>query len=305
MSVKNMTLVILLAMPLPASAANIVIGNDDGLTSNVRALYEALKAEGHDVIVSVPCRNQSGMGSAVRLEDDGHNLSSDCRNGAARAGGPAAGPMTRPGLGPDFFYVAGTPLTALIYGLDVEATRRWGRLPDLVLSGPNEGQNGGPLLISSGTVSNAQYAILRGIPAIALSGSANLVGDDGLDNPGSAKVATLVVGLLQRLWGVAKSNGLLPQGTALNVNFPDDLTDPKWQAARIGTYNGYKISVVVSQSGDGPRLSAAINTDAPVKGQENDEAVIHKSRISVSVMQAGYEQHGAAPSWLRRALERN
>jgi hypothetical protein len=38
----------------PAFALNIVLSNDDGLTSNLAALYLALKAAGHDVIVSVP-----------------------------------------------------------------------------------------------------------------------------------------------------------------------------------------------------------------------------------------------------------
>lgn len=46
----------LLGLAAPAFAANILLINDDGLTSNAKALYEALKAEGHDVIVSVPAR---------------------------------------------------------------------------------------------------------------------------------------------------------------------------------------------------------------------------------------------------------
>ncbi len=42
---------------------------DDGLTSNVKALYEALKADGHDVIVSVPCTNQSGDGRGDQVPE--------------------------------------------------------------------------------------------------------------------------------------------------------------------------------------------------------------------------------------------
>ena len=59
--------ILALATPMAAEARNIVITNDDGLTSNVVALYKALKADGHDVIVSVPCQNQSGMGAALGL----------------------------------------------------------------------------------------------------------------------------------------------------------------------------------------------------------------------------------------------
>jgi len=57
----------LAATVAPAGARTIVITNDDGLTSNTLALYRALKAKGHDVIVSVPCQNQSGKGAALRL----------------------------------------------------------------------------------------------------------------------------------------------------------------------------------------------------------------------------------------------
>src|SRR4051812_30547689 len=121
-----------------AWARRIVLSNDDGLTSNVKALYEALKADGHDVIVAVPCTNQSGMGAAIRILKPLTSLDQDCRNGAARAGERAVGTMSRTSLGPDYFYVDGTPVMALLYGLDIVAAKRWGGPPDLVLSGPNE-----------------------------------------------------------------------------------------------------------------------------------------------------------------------
>lgn len=40
--------------PLSTNARNIVVSNDDGLTSNVIALHKALREGRHDVIVSVP-----------------------------------------------------------------------------------------------------------------------------------------------------------------------------------------------------------------------------------------------------------
>lgn len=108
-----------------AYARNIVLTNDDGLTSNVVALYRALKAEGHDVIVSVPCANQSGMGAAAYFSRPMTVLTEACLNGAASAGEPAAGRMTRNDLPQgDFFYVSGTPVMALLYGLDIVGQRR-------------------------------------------------------------------------------------------------------------------------------------------------------------------------------------
>src|SRR5690606_21159030 len=78
-------------------------------------------------------------------------------------------PDDKRGLAPDYYYVNGTPVMSLLYGLDVAAQKRWGKAPDLVLSGPNIGQNVGAIVVTSGTVSNVQHAAARGIPAIALS----------------------------------------------------------------------------------------------------------------------------------------
>lgn len=67
----------LLACASPALALNIVLSNDDGLTSNLVALYEALEAAGHDVIVSVPCTGQSGRGAAIVMYSTTVNVSPD------------------------------------------------------------------------------------------------------------------------------------------------------------------------------------------------------------------------------------
>jgi broad specificity polyphosphatase/5'/3'-nucleotidase SurE len=142
-----------------ASALNILLSNDDGLSSNVKALHGALKAAGHDVVVSIPCQNQSGKGASINYLTPLITLAKACRNGAAAAGAPAVGPVS--GLA-DFYYVDGTPVMATLYGLDVLAAARWGKAPDLVLSGPNEGQNTGTLVNGSGTVSNDRQRRPRG-----------------------------------------------------------------------------------------------------------------------------------------------
>ena len=126
----------LVVVAQPALARNILLVNDDGLTGNLVAPYQELKEHGHDVVVSVPCRNQSGMGAAVFFTPDMPPFAADCRNGAARAGAAGVGTMTRTGLSPDFHYVDGTPVMATMYGLDVLSQSRWGRDPDIVLSGP-------------------------------------------------------------------------------------------------------------------------------------------------------------------------
>ncbi|ARS26791.1 5'/3'-nucleotidase SurE [Sphingomonas sp. KC8] len=269
----------------PAHALNIVLSNDDGLTSNVKALYEHLKSQGHDVIVSVPCHGQSGMGAAIIFSEPLTPLTADCHNGAAKAGDPGAGRMTRDGMGADFFYVRGTPVMALLYGLDVQAIARWGKVPDLVLSGPNEGQNVGSVVVGSGTVSNAQYGAIRDIPAIAFSAGVKTTDNIGLANPDSRKVASLAGQLVAHLADKAAGERLLPPGVALNVNFPDDLDSPKWRMARIGDYDTYTIGFAPGS----PKITVARNANPPTAEQMDNEAVVYKSAIAISVMQVSYD----------------
>lgn len=313
----------LLLVTSRALALNILLTNDDGLTSNVKALYEALKAKGHDVIVSVPCTGQSGMGAAVKYFSPLTPLSASnadrstggCLNGAASAGDPGAGKMTRAGFnGGDYYYTNGTPVMATLYGLDVVAVQRWGKAPDLVLSGPNEGQNVGTIVNGSGTVGNAQFAAARGLPAIALSADTNTTDNTGLANPLSATVARLSVQLLDALQTKAAGGALLPTGLALNVNFPKDLSQPQWTFARHGSYDIYAVRFVPSLAADPvavayglggypyPGVSIATNTAAATAAQAQDEAVVYQTRIAVTAMQVGFDHRPAGQEWLRLRL---
>ncbi len=297
-----------LAHPGVAQARNILITNDDGLTSNVVALHAALEAAGHDVIVSVPCRNQSGMGAAINIGRALAPLAQACRNDAAQVGDPGAGAVTRAGYAAgDFFYIDGTPVMALLHGLHQAETGRWGGRPDLVLSGPNEGQNVGAIILTSGTVSAAQAAALQGLPAIALSAGSNSDGGRDLANPLSAQVAVRVVELVAALEQKAGDGPLLPQGLALNVNFPDVLEGAQWRLTRIGSYNAYLPSYtpdMAAAASPAQRESAAqrgielvsfpginfdFNTAEPLPHQLADESVVFRQHIAVSPMQAGYE----------------
>jgi 5'-nucleotidase len=300
-----------LAVASPASARNIVLANDDGLTANVKALYDALKAEGHDVIVAVPCSQQSGMGAAMKMLRPLGPLTTDCLNGAAKAGDPGAGPMTRTGLGPDFHYVDGTPVMAMLYGIDVVAQGRWSGPPDLVISGPNIGQNAGNIVISSGTVSNAQYAMIRGIPAIALSAGEQTNSGPDLLNPQSVQVAARSLELLRQLEARARSGPLLQPGAGLNVNFPDRLDGAKWRMARIGNYMRYDIRFVTdlakamgrpAPTGQPalPGVVIGLSKKPPARNEANDEAAVVQKDIAISVMQVGYD----APESVRQKATR-
>ncbi|GFM28813.1 5'/3'-nucleotidase SurE [Novosphingobium sp. PY1] len=298
-----------------ADARNIVIANDDGLTSNVIALYNALKSRGDDVIVSVPCTGQSGMGAAVKFLRPLGPLAQDCHNGAAPKGAPAVGPIERPGIAKqDFHYVDGTPVMALLYGIDVLAQKRWGHAPDLVLSGPNEGQNIGSIIVSSGTVNVVQYASARGIPAIALSAGEETADNKTLANPQSAEIASLSVKLLDALEKQASNKPLLPTGTSLNVNFPHQLENARWKLTRVGTYDAYGVHFVedMSQSPMAKALGAGdvalpgividMNQAKPTPAQKDDESVAVRDSITISVMQLGYGSNARTGQNAAKAL---
>lgn len=296
-----------------AHALNIVVSNDDGLTSNVKALYSSLKAAGHDVIVSVPCTQQSGRGGGVvmystttinALADTDITKDNGCRNGAAAIGDPSAGPMKKADFtNGDWHYAHGTPVMALMYGLDVPAMARWNQSPDLVISGPNEGFNLGSLNITSGTVGISQFALIRGIPAIAISASSKTVDDAALANPKSEIAAALASLLVKALSDQAKTGKLLPAGMALNVNIPDSasVTMP-FAFSKQGSFDLYEIGFT-SKAPFNYRLVRQSNPATAEAHQKEDESVVVSDKISVSAMQMAYEARPAAQEWLRLRID--
>lgn len=311
MKLHSAAAALLVACASPAFALNILISNDDGLTSNVKALYEALKAQGHDVVVSVPCTNQSGRGAGIVMystytivsDNDSAqiNAAGGCRNGAAPIGAPAVGPFTKTGFtNGDYYYAHGTPVSAMLYGLDVVAKARWGKAPDLLLSGPNEGANLGKIVNSSGTVSNAQVAAARGIPSIAISAGTDTTDNANLANPYSPVVASLSIKLLKTLQARAGRGPLLPTGLALNVNFPNAPTpDLDFAFSRFGSLEFYTLTF---RNTPPYGVTLGLNTATPTRDQAHDEALVSQTRISVTAMQIGFEQGPAEQLWLRLRL---
>jgi 5'-nucleotidase len=185
-----------------ASALNIILTNDDGYdTENIQALFQALEDAGHDVILSAPFENQSGTSGYVKFLTP-----------IAPPEGQTWGVMM---VAEDQYFVASSPVAAVLYGIDVLAPTKWGKGPDLVLSGPNEGNNTGLITVHSGTVGATVTAINKGYPAIALSGA----GGFGPVLPATPEInAALSVKLIESLQ--TSGGPLLPINTGLNVNLP-------------------------------------------------------------------------------------
>ncbi|AFT71202.1 Acid phosphatase stationary-phase survival protein [Alloalcanivorax dieselolei B5] len=211
----------------PASALNILLTNDDSWhTANIQTLADALRANGHDVIMSAPCTGQSGKGGSISfLKAVGVDTSKAAQQEYCVGDTDETVPFE------DF--VEGTPVMAALYGIDVLAPAIWGGEPDLVISGPNEGNNLGYLNNTSGTLGATMVSIARGIPAIAVSAA------DG-DEDKAGAVAGIVVEIVAQLESSRRQGeALLPPFTGLNVNTPANVTD----------HNGYRFTRVAWNSG--------------------------------------------------------
>ena len=166
----------------------ILITNDDGIESvGLRALAEELRDK-HDIYVIAPVAQRSAAGHGIsvhfplayeRLEGMG------CRRRIAVDGTPAD-----------------CVKSAILYFLSDE-------MPDLVISGINEGSNVGSDVIYSGTVSAALEGAYMGIRSIAVS---NI---DRNFTEGYGLAAKFVSDNLDAIMAID-----MPDYTALNINYP-------------------------------------------------------------------------------------
>lgn len=161
----------------------ILISNDDGyLSTGISVLAEHL-AEIAEVTVVAPERNRSGASNSLTLD---RPLSvKEAKNG--------------------YFYVNGTPTDCV----HVALTGLMEEMPDLVISGINDGANMGDDTIYSGTVAAAMEGYLLSIPSIAIS----LTQHDATHFETAARIA---VELVQHYM----SSHIAPP-VLLNVNVPD------------------------------------------------------------------------------------
>ncbi|TVY34891.1 Acid phosphatase [Lachnellula subtilissima] len=209
---------------------NILISNDDGFgTANIRELYKAMKAFGHNVYIVASVTNQSGMGGISTYTKD-RNLTSDSEFGIVKKGANSIG--TDPNDS-HIWYFNGTPSSCVQVALDYVLPRYTNLTTfDLVLSGPNYGWNLGPFLYTlAGTLGATYTAVERGIPAIGISGGysvqtpyydVNTTTKAGLKDPATI-MAQLSANLAQQLiTRVAAQGGgpLLPLGYGINLNIP-------------------------------------------------------------------------------------
>ena len=273
---KNIISVVIMAgVSSQVPALNIVLTNDDGFeTPNIQVLYSALLAAGHDVILSAPYSGQSGTSGQIAFLRPIGPSSEASEAGLLPAGSYGIGETS---IAPQQYYVNGSPVAATLYGIDVKAQDLWGKVPDLLISGPNEGNNLGVITPHSGTVGAAVTALNKGIPAIAVSA---VSGD-----PAQAEVvADLVVKLVAELDG---GRGVkLPVRTGLNVNMP--AIDVATQSADDFTFKFTKIG---RSSTMGLQFYEALG-ESPVAVSFGipEETVLPGVSVEIPATLAGYEE---------------
>lgn len=161
----------------------ILLSNDDGyFAPGLAALYDALSGLG-DVVVVAPEQNRSGASNSLTLDR----------------------PLFLKKAASGFYFVNGTPTDCV----HLAVTGMLDDLPDIIVSGINNGANMGDDTIYSGTVAAATEGFLLGIPSIAIS----LTSFEGSNYEAAALVARELVERFIR--------NPVKEPVLLNVNVPD------------------------------------------------------------------------------------
>jgi 5'-nucleotidase len=170
----------------------ILLTNDDGVDApGLEVLREIAGALSNDVWVVAPEGNQSGAGHRFSFARELGLEQRDERTFAVTGGSPA-----------DCVVAGCTHLLG-------------DKLPDLVLSGVNNGQNLGDILHCSGTVAGAREGALQGIIGIALSQAVDYSKRKVVDWTNATQFGGEVVRQL-----FAEARRTPSRDTYFNVNFP-------------------------------------------------------------------------------------
>lgn len=162
---------------------NILLSNDDGyFAPGLAELARALAGLG-EIVVVAPEQNRSGASNSLTLDR----------------------PLFLKQAANGFHFVNGTPTDCV----HLAVTGMLDHLPDIIVSGINNGANMGDDTIYSGTVAAATEGFLLGIPSIAIS----LTSFEGNNYESAGRVARELVERFIR--------DPIKEPVLLNVNVPD------------------------------------------------------------------------------------
>jgi 5'-nucleotidase len=245
----------------------ILLSNDDGYFAPGLAVLAKALAAVAEVTVVAPERDRSGSSNSLTLDR----------------------PLTLRRAPSGFSYVNGTPTDCV----HLAVTGLIDFVPDMVVSGINDGANMGDDTIYSGTVAAATEGFLLGIPSLAVS----LAGGRGAHFETAAHFACQLV---ERFSAGAPAANVL-----LNVNVPDLplVQVAGMEVTRLGKrHKAEPVVRATTPRGDTVYWVGAAGA-AQDAGEGTDFHAIANHRVSVTPLQMDlthFAQLGAVRDWLAR-----
>ena len=243
----------------------ILLSNDDGyFAPGLNILAEHISKIA-DIVVVAPERNRSGASNSLTLDR------------------PLSVRVAHNG----YYYVNGTPTDCV----HLAVTGLLDQLPDMIISGINDGANMGDDTIYSGTVAAAMEGFLLGIPSFAVSMSQH----NATHFETAAKVIIEMIAHYQK--------NPLPPPMLLNINVPD-IPYEQLQGkvvTRLGKRHKAE-PVIQSKSPRGEKLywvgPAGSAQDA---GEGTDFYAVTNNKVSITALQAdltNYQQLDTLKNWM-------
>jgi 5'-nucleotidase len=248
---------------------HILISNDDGyFAPGVEALAARIKVIA-DITVVAPAQNCSGASNSLTLDQPLYLR--DAPNG--------------------FHFVNGTPTDCV----HLAVTGMLDVMPDMVISGVNNGENMGDDTIYSGTVAAATEGYLLGIPSIAVS----------LSYDGQAKHYDTGA-LVARDLALRFQARAINQPVLLNVNVPDIPYDQLkgMRITRLG--RRHKAEPVIKQKNPRGETVYWVGAagEAAEAGEGTDFHAVANGYVSITPLQMDLThaaQIGALQDWLNKS----
>jgi 5'-nucleotidase len=248
----------------------VLLSNDDGIyAKGLMVLASAIKDMAQIDIVA-PDRNRSGASNSLTLNAPVHVRHLE------------AGKISVEGTPTDCVHLAITGLLA--------------EMPDMVMTGINDGSNMGDDVWYSGTVAAAMEGRFLGLPAIAIS----LVGERFEHYETAAVVARQLMGhvLADRL----------PQSTILNVNVPDVPYEKLqgYEVTRLGRRHRAEPTIRQIDPRGHPIYWVGPAGPEQDAGPGTDFYAINHDRVSITPLRVDlthYESFDQIAQWVKRMDE--
>ena len=246
---------------------HILLSNDDGyFAPGLGVLAQALSAVAAVTVVA-PERDRSGASNSLTLDR----------------------PLTVRTAPNGFRFVNGTPTDCV----HLAVTGLLDFVPDMIVSGINDGANMGDDTIYSGTVAAATEGFLLGIPSMAVS----LAGGRGTHFEAAAQVACRLVERFR--------SGSPAANVLLNVNVPDVPYERlgEIEVTRLGKrHKAEPVVKTMTPRGETVYWVGAAGA-AQDSGEGTDFYAVQAGRVSVTPLQMDlthFAQLGAVRDWLAR-----